>query len=139
VLNFVRYFWHTLKPPSRDLIEGWPRLNEPIEPMDGALSVYRPAKKSVCTNWTSGTLTLAMIANIAKSTTQSRPKLIPSDGSSFASRMTVRTTGLSRLYLSNEPTTNHTMVATMTFAVKTSGSKTVSPSWPNSRISGRLI
>jgi hypothetical protein len=51
-----------------------------------ALCVYRSAKKSVCTNWTSGMLTLATIANIANNTTQSRPKLIASDGSSFACR-----------------------------------------------------
>jgi hypothetical protein len=48
-------------------------------------------------------------------------------------------TDLSSLYLSNEPTTNHTMVATTTFAVNTSGSRTVNSSWPNSPISGRLI
>jgi membrane-associated HD superfamily phosphohydrolase len=46
----------------------------------------------------------------------------------------VRTTGLSRLYLSNEPTTNHAMVATMTFAVNISDSRTVNSSWPNSPI-----
>jgi hypothetical protein len=24
LLNFVRYFWHTLEPQSRKLVEGWP-------------------------------------------------------------------------------------------------------------------
>jgi hypothetical protein len=24
LLNFVRYFWHVLEPPKRDLVEGWP-------------------------------------------------------------------------------------------------------------------
>jgi hypothetical protein len=56
-----------------------------------------------------------------------------------SARMAVRTTGLSMLYLSNEPTTNHAMVATMRFAVKTSDSRTINSSCPHSPISDRLI
>jgi hypothetical protein len=51
-----------------------------------ATKFYGSAKKSVCTNWTSGTLTLLTMAKIARSTRQSNPMLIPSDGSSFACR-----------------------------------------------------
>jgi hypothetical protein len=58
---------------------------------------YRPAKKSVCTNWTSGMLTLPTIANIANSTAQSNPMLIPSDGSSFACRSERRSPDMATL------------------------------------------
>jgi hypothetical protein len=43
-----------------------------------ALAFYRSAKKSVCTNWISGTLTVLTIVKIVNSTTQSNPMLIPS-------------------------------------------------------------
>ena len=54
-------------------------------------------KKSVCTNWTSGTLTLLTIAKIANTTTQSNPMLIPSDGSSFARRSERRSSDMATL------------------------------------------
>src|SRR5262249_37341616 len=63
----------------------------------GAHDHYRSAKKSVCTNCTSGTLTLPTIAKIANITTQSNPMLIPSDGSSFACRFERRSPDMATL------------------------------------------
>jgi hypothetical protein len=44
-----------------------------------------------------------------------------------------------RLYLNNEPTTNHTMAATVRFAVNTRDSSAINSNGPNSPIRGRLI
>jgi hypothetical protein len=91
--------WPRTAPGGRSIadrrFDPWPRSHSQrcplwLDPMavSGVVIVatkfYRSAEKSVCTNWTSGTLTLLTMAKIAKSTRQSNPMLIPSDGSSFA-------------------------------------------------------
>jgi hypothetical protein len=41
LLEFVRYFWHVLEPPTRDLIEGWP-LESICEHLAILISLFPP-------------------------------------------------------------------------------------------------
>ena len=44
LLNFVRYFWHSLEPKTRPLVEGWPL--EAIVSVDSAFTEREDAPES---------------------------------------------------------------------------------------------